>query len=463
MSILLARMATHPRPESMARSIRRDVDVTVLGAPSLAWVVLVAGSILYSGIGLGIHHSYGSGMDLTIFSQALGAMADGREPLVPVKGSTANLFGDHWHPLVVILVPLFWLWDDPAVLLVAQAVCVAAAAAILTATARRRASSAQILGPALLVSPGVAAAMSFDFHEVALGAPILALGCAAFMERRWRSVMVWSLWLLPVKEDAGLMVLGLAGALWWAGQRWRAVVLAATSMTWMALAVWLFIPAVNGGGQYTYTRSAGGGLPQLFATLGQSLLWPGLATLTAIVLVGVTGGAALRSPLVLVAFLPWLVRAAVPNWRYWALNYHYSLLPAVALFFAAVDSGLVQTRARRHRFVAAMMAVSTIALVPVTANRMIVHDAAAAAQAVAQVPDEAHVATMANLSPHLARRATVTVLVEGTDPTAAGQPTATADWILLDRNTPWAQQQRRKHLQDWDETWCNHRYCLLRR
>ena len=50
----------------------------------------------------------------------------------------------------------------------------------------------------------------FDVHEVALGMPLLAMALDGALRRRRRMFTAFSLALLLVKEDAGLLVLGLA-------------------------------------------------------------------------------------------------------------------------------------------------------------------------------------------------------------------------------------------------------------
>src|SRR4051812_43723766 len=65
---------------------------------------------------------YLSGNDLGIFDQAMRAYAHFDAPTVPVKAPGFDILGDHFHPLVAILAPLYWVWDDPVMLLIAQTV-----------------------------------------------------------------------------------------------------------------------------------------------------------------------------------------------------------------------------------------------------------------------------------------------------------------------------------------------------
>ena len=66
-------------------------------------------------IAYGIRYEYG------IFDQAIRDYAHFRAPIVPLKGPGYNLLGDHFHPLIAVLAPLYWIWDDARMLLIAQA------------------------------------------------------------------------------------------------------------------------------------------------------------------------------------------------------------------------------------------------------------------------------------------------------------------------------------------------------
>ncbi|MDQ1541115.1 MAG: hypothetical protein QOH29_1841, partial [Actinomycetota bacterium] len=66
------------------------------------------------------------GYDLGIFDQAVRAYAHFQSPIVALKGHGFDLLGDHFHPIIAALAPLYWIWDNPCVLLIGQAVVVVA-------------------------------------------------------------------------------------------------------------------------------------------------------------------------------------------------------------------------------------------------------------------------------------------------------------------------------------------------
>ena len=76
--------------------------------------------------------------DLGIFDQADPRYASFRAPIVPLKAPGYNLLGDHFHPLIAILAPLYWIWDDPRTLLLLQAALFAASVVPVVRFAERR-------------------------------------------------------------------------------------------------------------------------------------------------------------------------------------------------------------------------------------------------------------------------------------------------------------------------------------
>src|SRR4051795_13037064 len=96
-----------------ARSGLCGVAVAAVGAVALAALAILR------------HDRYGSGgFDLGIFDQQVWSYAHFRVGPNTVK-RTHDLLGDHFHPILVLLAPLYWLWDDVRALLVAQAVLLA--------------------------------------------------------------------------------------------------------------------------------------------------------------------------------------------------------------------------------------------------------------------------------------------------------------------------------------------------
>ncbi len=226
---------------------RHRLAVAVLTAvPAAAYITY--GLVQYATFRVGT-------FDLVIFDQAVRSYAHLHLGVSPVKGvqdgfgPAFSVLGDHWSPVIAVLAPLYWVYDGPQDLLVAQGVLLALAVPPLWSFTRRI-CAAPISGapapgapavsgsaaPAAPAAPGsrgpaapgsrgpvvaaclvaaayalswpIAAAVATGFHEVAF-VPVLT---AAFFERlaagRIRTAVAAALALLLVKEDMGLLVAG---------------------------------------------------------------------------------------------------------------------------------------------------------------------------------------------------------------------------------------------------------------
>ena len=147
--------------------------------------------------------------DLAIFSELAKAYSHLQAPIVPVKGDGYNLLGDHFHPILLLLGPIWRLFPTPLSLLITQDLLLAVSAWPLTRLASRLTNQwvGGALGLVYVLSWGMQGAVAAQFHEIAFAMPMLACASVAFVERRWVAVTAWSAPLVLVKEDMGLTVL----------------------------------------------------------------------------------------------------------------------------------------------------------------------------------------------------------------------------------------------------------------
>ena len=315
--------------------------------------------------------------DLGIFDQALRSMAAGHPPIATIKGVDANLFGDHFHPVLVVLVPLYWIFHSQLVLLVAQAGLIAVSAGIVGGLAvevcGRRAGVA--LGLAYGFSWGLQADVVAQFHEVDFALPLVAGSLVALVRGRWRACLLWALPLVLVKEDLGLTVAAIGVVLALRRRDRQGAVagaaLAAWGVGWSLFAVEVVLPAVNRDGSWTYGSQVDWSVLADPAGLQQALTTPHEKLTTLAYLAAVTGFLALRSPIALVAVptLSWRYLADVP--AYWGRDWHYSAILMPILFVALLDAVQV-LRTRPHRLDPAFLRAYAGAVVPVCATVAVV-------------------------------------------------------------------------------------------
>ncbi|MEU8890156.1 DUF2079 domain-containing protein [Streptomyces sp. NPDC048442] len=223
------------------------------------------------------------GFDFGLFDQAMRAYARFELPRSPIKNvhheypPEFSLLGDHFSPLIALAAPFYWLWDDPRVLLLVQAVLFALGVPLVARLAR--AEAAPLLSPRLahrftwaaclvyaLGAPLLFAARA-GFHEVAFAVPLFLL---LFERARARAYhhMLWAGALLCLtKEDLGI-VAGIFGAIVAArarksgdGTGFRAgLVLFLAGFLASLLAVSVAVPAMGGspGFYWQYSRLGAG-------------------------------------------------------------------------------------------------------------------------------------------------------------------------------------------------------------
>ncbi|HLV04094.1 MAG TPA: DUF2079 domain-containing protein [Actinomycetaceae bacterium] len=307
-----------------------------------AWVVAAVGAALYTLVAvLQWRRLEAPSWDLAIFTQLAKAYASLEAPVVPIKGPGFNLLGDHFHPILVLLGPVYALLPSALTLLVVQALLVGVSAGPLTALAVRRLGRGPglAIGAVYLLSHGIQGAVRSQFHEVAFALPLLSFGLCALLERRWRAAALWLAPLVLVKEDLGLLVLVLGLVIRYRGARRVGTGLALWGTAWSVLATAVVLPALNPRDRYDYTDNLAVGdvlgdpLGSLAAFAG-----PGEKVVTVLLLVAVAGVVGVRSPILLAAVptLAWRFLGDVPF--YWSWMWHYDAVLMPLAVAALLDS-----------------------------------------------------------------------------------------------------------------------------
>jgi len=373
--------------------------------------------------------------DLGIFTQLARRYAALETPIVTIKGEGFNLLGDHFHPILVLLGPVFAVFPHAFTLLVVQNALFGLAAAALTYGAVRLlgALTGTLFGLTFALSWGLQGAVEAQFHEIAFAVPLLALSLTAFLLRKWLACLLWAMPLVFVKEDLGLTVAVLGLVLALRSRRPLGIWLAVWGVGWFALASLVILPLLNPNGAWAYSSSI-----DVLGILSDplALLQPQKGV-TLLLLLVAGGLIAVRSPLALV-LLPTLAwRFLSDNSGYWGPTWQYSAVLMPILFAAALD-GIVLVRdstrgwLREYGRRAAVVAIAAglvlaptlplFALTDVPAN-FSSDRAAAATGALHVVPDGARVESDIGL---------MNYLVERTDVYWLGNANPLPDYLIID-------------------------------
>ncbi len=385
-------------------------------------------------------HAY----DLAVFDQLIWNTAHGR--LFETSFAPYNYLGDHFQPVLILFVPIYWLGGGAQALLGAQALVSGLAAIALYEAARALrlhpvlAASAAVT---YLLNPYLHRALAFDFHpETMLALPAFA-ALSAFAGGRIRLGVALALSLLLFKEDAVFVTLALAGCAATLGRRRPALAVASVALLSTVLVVGWLMPHARDGypshlaARYTVLGGREGLSALAFMAQHPSeavrvLAQPGRTE------PGVQFVAA--APWVLLA--PWQALALSPGLALTLLSSHapqrtLDLHYAVEMVPVAALAGLFACRRLARSLpvpsVAALILLSTVlatlALSPVSpsarsgAGQGKATHVRAVEEAIALVPSDAAVSAQSNLAPRLAHRQQLWVFPGWWEE---------ADWVLVD-------------------------------
>lgn len=409
------------------------------------------------------------GFDLGIFDQGIRSYAHLHLPYSTLKSvhhgfpPGFSLLGDHFSPVLALLAPLYRLWNDPRVLILAQAALFAAGAvplrriaasclAVCPEATRRRATD--LAGAVYALGWPLLTASRVGFHEVAFAVPLLLWMMERARARRFGWVLGCALLLCCTKEDLGLAVGGYGAALLLrerddADRRalltGGALLLGGPLLS--VLEIKVLIPGMGGQAGYYWSYGAlGGDLTAVaaraasdpLALLGTAVT-PGLKLALLAWLLGTLALLPLGSATVLAAVPLLAERLLSADRSYWTATHHYDAFLWPILLTASLETleRLLAEPGRRRRLGAALgLAASVVCLgaaVPFGLTSLMPGawrpspTARALIDAAAQVPAGVTVEAANNAAPRLTARDTVYLL----DGTPRG-----ADYVLLSTAKP---------------------------
>ena len=324
-----------------------------------------------------IHYTYGTASyDLVIFDQAVRSYAHFQPGISIIKGlhnfgnPNFSVLGDHWSPILAVLAPLYWIFNSPVNLLMAQAVLFALAIPPVWLFTRRAFGggkkatiAAYIVSAAYGLSWPIAAAAAFNFHEVAFAPVLTAVALERIQAGRLRTALIAMAGMLLVKEDMGLMVASIG--LYLLIKRSRSVprqrlvglILIVVGLVDTIVAVYVLIPAFGGRSDYywaydAFGHNAGQALRFMIShpiSVVREFVTPSVKLHTMIWLLLPFAFLSLLSPITITA-LPLLLERMLasqdPNW--WVWYYQYNAFLIIPIVLGAVDGA-----ARLQRWITA--------------------------------------------------------------------------------------------------------------
>jgi uncharacterized membrane protein len=414
---------------------------------ALPYGLALAAAVVYAAISIYRHDHFASNaFDLGVQDQTVWGYS--QLAIIPnTVEMIGNLLGDHFHPILMTVAPLYWIWNDVRVLLIVQAVLLAAAGIPIFWWTRTQLGlyAAIAIEIAYLSFWGILSGVVFDFHHIVFAVPALSFALYGVLTRNNR--LFWAMLVLALltRENVALTFAAIGLYLVVAQHRWQlGLAVMAICLAWFAALVEVVMPAIAGTPYRHWTYDALGRGPVsalsyavrhpvssialLFDNPIKLKLWGGL--------LGAWLFLPIASPIFLVAIPSLLERLWSSNPALWSASFDYSMLIAPVLAFASVDTlrrirrvftGRLTSHAPTVAAAGTIIAgsVVTFGLVQPLAelgSYVSARQVAAVQSCLSVIPASASVSASNALLPHLSHRRTIYLLTMSTD----------ADFIAID-------------------------------
>ena len=393
-----------------------------------SWTLVVglavtAYAIYFSYTTVQIHRGMGtSAYDFGLYDQGIWLLSQGKTPFVTLMGR--NLFGDHTSFILLLLVPLMWVFSSTSLLFVVQSVVIASGAIPVYAFARKHLESDAhgcVFACTYLLYPAVSWTNVENFHPDSFLGLFVAAALWAALGRKWRWYVGAVLLALLVKEDVVLVVAPIGV---WVALRRDVRIGVATVIASIGTALVCFLVVIRGLTGTAFRNSwripfgGFGGLVKTAFTSPSALLRylasNGRATYLLQIVVPTAGMFVIAPSVALVGFVVVFSNIVSTFYYQYQIHYHYSLVVAPILVFGNVYAvGRLGKSARRRAtlVVGVVSIVSALVLAPLPFARNQIQKfppsspaVTAAHELFAQIPADAVISVFHPLSAQLARR-----------------------------------------------------------
>ncbi|MGI6157648.1 MAG: DUF2079 domain-containing protein [Saccharofermentanales bacterium] len=214
--LLLADVYLRASSSRRWRSLR-GTPVRAWGVVAIALIPLIFATVLTV---MRVKALYVPTYDMGIFTQMFHNMLDTGEPVTTLeRDRLLSHFAVHVSPIYYLMLPFFAISPRAETLQVLQGVIVASAAIPLTLIAKRLLPECPhvraVVVALFLLHPGVVTGGLYDLHENCFLAPLILWLVYFVIRRQTVGVVILTLLLLMVKEDAALYAIAVGLFAWW--------------------------------------------------------------------------------------------------------------------------------------------------------------------------------------------------------------------------------------------------------
>lgn len=197
------------------------------------------------------HNAFASGYDLANMDQTVWETSRGNIFQLSGANGLVSRFNYHADIILVLIAPVYWVWNDVAALLTVQSLFLGLAALPIFLIAKKiwkNETQALLLAMVYLVNPGVMWINMYDFHGVSMAIFFTLMTVYFGLEKKWLWMYNMAVLAMMTKENVPLaMVMVGVGLMMYMREYKRGLVLIVMAVVWFVLTVFVVMPLSNEG------------------------------------------------------------------------------------------------------------------------------------------------------------------------------------------------------------------------
>lgn len=229
----------------------------------IVFLLVAIYSTIFSWLSILRHQAFASNYDLANMSQTVWNTLHGRPFELSGAEGTISRFSIHADLILVLISPLYLIWERALTLLITQSVALGLGAVPVYFLAKKVFSSLKIanlnmikiasLGMVLvyLLNPSMEWVNIYDFHGVALSIPLLLSSFYFALSKKWYRFWLFTILAMTTKEEISLVVAMLGIFIFFVfKEKVQGLLTFFAGALWFAVMVFLVIPYYSPAGQH---------------------------------------------------------------------------------------------------------------------------------------------------------------------------------------------------------------------
>jgi len=313
------------------------------------WILFILSTIMYSFLTIERHNLFNSfTMDLAGYDQAVWLISRFHIPVSSLY-HLPHYIGDHFEPILYLLSPIYWVWNDVRMLLITQAAIAMLGIFPIYGLAKKYLNEwpAAIFAVAYVFFIGLQYGLEFDFHTLTLVTPLLAYVFYFFDKNQ--NIKYWiTIFLVLCCKAAVSVYVVIIGIYALARKKWLVgAITILIGIIWYIVATKVMVPYLSHKiyGYIDAYHALGMNPVQILLTIItkpfyviQILLTPPNKVSTFLLLFGSFGFLPFFAPITLILALPmigekFLTSDREANWQVW---WHYSSTILPVLIYGSI-------------------------------------------------------------------------------------------------------------------------------